>query len=161
MFEKVVVYCDTFINLIPLSFVLGFYVAYVAGRWWQQYMAIPWPDKIMHSVALYVTGNDEYGRMIRRTLMRYMNLTLILVLRSISSAVKRRFPTHEHLVEAGFMTTIELEMYQSVPSVEFNTYWIPCTWFINLLKETRKGSRITDSHGLQVIMEVFYLYLML
>jgi hypothetical protein len=45
LFEKVVVYCDTFINLIPLSFVLGFYVAYVAGRWWQQYVAIPWPDK--------------------------------------------------------------------------------------------------------------------
>ena len=44
-FEKIVVYCDTFINLIPLSFVLGFYVAYVAGRWWQQYTAIPWPDK--------------------------------------------------------------------------------------------------------------------
>jgi bestrophin-3 len=55
----------------------------------------------MHSVALYVTGNDEYGRMVRRTLMRYLNLTLILVLRSISSAVKRRFPTLEHLVEAG------------------------------------------------------------
>jgi len=52
------------------------------------------------------------------------------------------------------MTSVELEMYQSVPSVEFNTYWIPCTWFINLLKETKKGSRITDSHGLQVIMEV-------
>jgi predicted membrane chloride channel (bestrophin family) len=44
-FEQIVVYCDTFINLIPLSFVLGFYVAYVAGRWWQQYTAIPWPDK--------------------------------------------------------------------------------------------------------------------
>lgn len=55
----------------------------------------------MHSVALYVSGNDEYGRMVRRTLMRYLNLTLILVLRSISSAVKRRFPTLEHLVEAG------------------------------------------------------------
>jgi bestrophin, other len=45
LFEKVVVYCDKFISLIPLSFVLGFYVTYVAGRWWQQYMAIPWPDK--------------------------------------------------------------------------------------------------------------------
>jgi len=59
------------------------------------------------------------------------------------------------------MTTIELEMYQSVPSVEFNTYWIPCTWFISLLKEIKKGSRITDSHGLQVIVEVFLSLLML
>ncbi|XP_063219310.1 uncharacterized protein LOC134529312 isoform X2 [Bacillus rossius redtenbacheri] len=154
LFEKAVMYCDTFINLIPLSFVLGFYVSYVASRWWQQYMAIPWPDKIMHSIALYVNGNDDHGRMVRRTLVRYLNLSLILVLRSISSAVKRRFPTLDHLVESGFMTTVELEIYQSVPSVEFNTYWIPCTWFISLLKETRRESRITDPQGMKLIMEV-------
>lgn len=65
------------------------------------------------------------------------------------------------IILTGFMTSVELEMYQSVPSVEFNTYWIPCTWFINLLKETKKGNRITDSHGLQIIMQVFCLYLML
>ncbi|XP_071454392.1 bestrophin-2-like [Hetaerina americana] len=155
LFEKVVVYCDTFINLIPLSFVLGFYVAYVAARWWQQYMAIPWPDKMMHCVALYVNGDDETGRLARRTLMRYLNLSLVLVLRSISSAVKRRFPTLEHVVDSGFMTELELEMYRSVPSVEFNTYWIPCTWFVSLLKETRQARRITDSNGLKIIMEEF------
>lgn len=55
----------------------------------------------MHLIALYVNGNDDHGRMTRRTLMRYLNLTLILVLRSISSAVKRRFPKLDHLVEAG------------------------------------------------------------
>ncbi|XP_024940214.1 uncharacterized protein LOC107267237 isoform X2 [Cephus cinctus] len=153
-FEQVVVYCDTFINLIPLSFVLGFYVAYVAGRWWQQYTAIPWPDKVMHSVALYVTGDDEYGRMLRRALMRYLNLSLILVLRSISSAVKRRFPTLDHVVDSGFMTSLELELFQSVPSLEFNTYWIPCTWFINLLKEARQSHRLSDAQGLKIIMEV-------
>ncbi|XP_015516334.2 bestrophin-4 isoform X1 [Neodiprion lecontei] len=154
-FEQIVVYCDTFISLIPLSFVLGFYVSYVAGRWWEQYMAIPWPDKVMHSVALYVTGNDEYGRVLRRSLMRYLNLSLILVLRSISSAVKRRFPTLDHVVDSGFMTALELELFQSVPSVEFNTYWIPCTWFINLLKEARHSQRLTDSQGLKIIMEEF------
>ncbi|KAK3914123.1 Bestrophin-2 [Frankliniella fusca] len=169
LFEKVVVYCDTFINLIPLSFVLGFYVAYVAARWWNQYLAIPWPDKLMHSIALYVNGTDDHARMTRRTLMRYLNLTLILVLRSISSAVKRRFPKLDHLVEAvcpaprrvlpaGFMTPTELTLYQSVPSLEFNTYWIPCTWFILLLRETRRSNRIADPQGLKIIMEEFNEY---
>jgi len=57
--------------------------------------------RVMHLVALYVTGNDDYSRMLRRALMRYLNLSLILVLRSISSAVKRRFPTLDHVVDSG------------------------------------------------------------
>ena len=36
LFESVVKYFDAFLNMIPLSFVLGFYVSYVASRWWQQ-----------------------------------------------------------------------------------------------------------------------------
>lgn len=57
--------------------------------------------RVMHLVALYIMGNDDYSRMIRRALMRYLNLSLILVLRSISSAVKRRFPTLDHVVDSG------------------------------------------------------------
>uniref|UniRef100_T1KBQ6 Bestrophin homolog n=1 Tax=Tetranychus urticae TaxID=32264 RepID=T1KBQ6_TETUR len=112
-------------------------------------------SELMNNIAMYVPGSDETSRMLRRTLMRYLNLTLVLVLRSISIAVKRRFPTKEHLVEAGFMTKLELEMHTSVPSNEFNTFWIPCTWFINLLREARQECRITDSSGLKLIMEEF------
>ncbi|UYV73544.1 hypothetical protein LAZ67_10004060 [Cordylochernes scorpioides] len=45
MFEALCKYCQRFNDLIPLSFVLGFYVSLVVGRWWNQYDAIPWPDK--------------------------------------------------------------------------------------------------------------------
>lgn len=170
------IFCSAFVEIIPLSFILGFYVSFTATRWWQQYTAIPWPDKyvlfahpsdrqltfvpfffpcrLMNIIALYVPGNDVTSRVIRRTLMRYLNLTLVLVLRSISIPVKRRFPTKEHLVEAGFMSRPELEMYSSVPSHEFNTFWIPCTWFVNLLREAKSECRITDSGGIKLIMEV-------
>ena len=53
------------------------------------------------------------------------------------------------------MTSLELELFQSVPSLEFNTYWIPCTWFINLLKEARRSHRLPDAQGLKIIMEVY------
>ncbi|XP_054724620.1 bestrophin-1-like isoform X2 [Uloborus diversus] len=109
----------------------------------------------MNSLSLYVPGYDETSRVLRRTLMRYLNVALVLVLRSISMAVKRRFPTRDHLVEAGFMTKLELEMLNSVPSTEFNTFWIPCTWFVNLLREAKQECRITDSNGLKLIMEEF------
>lgn len=55
----------------------------------------------MNTVILYVDGLDERGRMIRRTLMRYWNLSFVMILSSISIAVKKRFPTLDHLVEAG------------------------------------------------------------
>ena len=83
LFESVVRYFDAFLTLIPLSFVLGFYVSFVASRWWQQFLAIPWPDKLYHSIALYIPGYDEESRMLRRCLIRWMNLALILVLRYI------------------------------------------------------------------------------
>ncbi|XP_050420092.1 bestrophin-4-like isoform X2 [Adelges cooleyi] len=155
VFEKMVRYCDAFITQLPLSFILGFYVTYVAKRWWKQYLAIPWPDKAMHTVSLYIDGNDDHGRMIRRSLMRYLILTLIMVLRSISSSVKKRFPTLEHVVDSGFMTADELQIFQSLPNIEFNTYWIPCTWFTHVLKEAKKANRIDDPQGMKLIMEEF------
>ena len=147
-------YFDAFLNLIPLSFVLGFYVSYVASRWWQQFLAIPWPDKLFHSIACYIEGFDDDSRMLRRSLMRWMNLALILVLRSISSAVKQRFPTLDHVVEAGFMTVNEKKLFESVPANEFNTYWVPCTWFVYRLQEATKHGRLLNQYALENIMRV-------
>eukprot|EP00092_Neocalanus_flemingeri_P019066 GFUD01020655.1.p1 GENE.GFUD01020655.1~~GFUD01020655.1.p1 ORF type:complete len:712 (-),score=139.07 GFUD01020655.1:319-2454(-) len=155
LFESVVKYFDAFLNLIPLSFVLGFYVSYVASRWWQQFLAIPWPDKLFHSIACYVEGFDEDARMLRRSLMRWMNLALILVLRSISSAVKQRFPTLDHVVEAGFMTANEKKLFESVPANEFNTYWVPCTWFVFRLQEATKQGKLLNQYALENIMREF------
>jgi len=155
LFESVVKYFDAFLNLIPLSFVLGFYVSYVASRWWQQFLAIPWPDKLFHSIACYVEGFDEDSRMLRRSLMRWMNLALILVLRSISSAVKQRFPTLDHVVEAGFMTVNEKKLFESVPANEFNTYWVPCTWFVFRLQEATKQGKLLNQYALENIMREF------
>lgn len=39
VFEDIVKYCATYSNLIPLSFVLGFYVTIVMTRWWNQYVS--------------------------------------------------------------------------------------------------------------------------
>ncbi|RXG68501.1 Bestrophin-2 [Armadillidium vulgare] len=50
-FEKVSEHCEKFTDLIPVSFVLGFYVSIVVQRWWAQYEYLPWPD----SLALFVS----------------------------------------------------------------------------------------------------------
>ena len=44
--------------------------------------------------------------------------------------MKQRFPTLDHVVDTGFMTKNEKKLFEAVPANEFNTYWVPCTWFI-------------------------------
>ena len=99
--------------------------------------------------------------MLRRSLMRWMNLAMILVLRSISSAVKQRFPTLDHVVEAGFMTVNEKKLFESVPANEFNTYWVPCTWFVYRLQEATKHGRLLNQYALENIMRVRQFLVML
>lgn len=101
MFERISLYCHEFNSLIPVAFVLGFYVSIVVNRWWEQFKTIPYPSRMAMFVSALVTGNDERGRLMRRTIMRYLCLSYVMTMSSISPAVKKRFPTLEHMTEAG------------------------------------------------------------
>ena len=57
-----------------------------------------------------IQGHDERGRLMRRTIMRYINLSLILTLRLVCLPVKKRFPHYDHLVEAGILEKREKEV---------------------------------------------------
>ncbi|XP_077183363.1 bestrophin-2a [Paroedura picta] len=151
-FEKLVIYCDNYANLIPVSFVLGFYVTLVVNRWWSQYTCMPMPDRLMCVISGAVHGTDERGRLYRRTLMRYSSLSAVLILRSVSTAVFKRFPTMDHVVEAGFMTREERKKFENLNS-SYNKYWIPCVWFTNLAAQARKEGRIRDNSALKLVME--------
>ena len=82
-------------------FLPGFYVTLVVSRWWGQFENVPWPDRLAALIGGHVRGADEASRLTRRTLMRYANLSGVLIYRSVSTAVYKRFPTMEHLVQAG------------------------------------------------------------
>ncbi|TNN49923.1 Bestrophin-2 [Liparis tanakae] len=130
-FEKLAIYCNHYASLIPMSFVLGFYVTLVVNRWWSQYTSIPLPDRLMCVLSGGLQGTDERGRLLRRTMMRYASLSALLILRSVSTAVFKRFPTMDHVVEAGFMSREERKKFEGLHS-PYNKYWIPCVWFTNL-----------------------------
>ena len=55
-FEKVRIYFGSHSESIPMSFVLGFYVTLVVGRWWQQYKLLPWPDTLALFVSAAIPG---------------------------------------------------------------------------------------------------------
>ncbi|EFB20955.1 hypothetical protein PANDA_015906, partial [Ailuropoda melanoleuca] len=152
MFEKLTLYCDSYIQLIPISFVLGFYVTLVVTRWWNQYENLPWPDRLMNLVSGLVEGKDEQGRLLRRTLIRYANLGNVLILRSVSAAVYKRFPSSQHLVKAGFMTPAERTHLEKL-SLPHNTFWVPWVWFANLSMKAWIGGRIRDPVLLQSLLD--------
>ncbi|XP_045323196.1 bestrophin-3 isoform X1 [Leopardus geoffroyi] len=150
-FEKLSIYCDRYAEQIPVTFVLGFYVTLVVNRWWNQFVNLPWPDRLMFLISSSVHGSDEHGRLLRRTLMRYVNLTSLLIFRSVSTAVYKRFPTMDHVVEAGFMTADERKLFDHLKSPHLK-YWVPFIWFGNLAAKARKEGRIRDSVDLQSLM---------
>lgn len=52
-------------------------------------------------IASFCTGSEVSDRLFRRTLVRYLMLAEVIVFRSISTAVKKRFPTEDHVRDAG------------------------------------------------------------
>ncbi|XP_075946044.1 bestrophin-2a [Anarhichas minor] len=153
LFEKLSIYCDRYAELIPVSFVLGFYVTLVVSRWWGQFENVPWPDRLAALVGGHVRGTDEASRLTRRTLMRYANLSGVLIYRSVSTAVYKRFPTMEHVVRAGLMTSDELRHLEDLRSPH-NKFWVPCMWFVSLALRARTEGRINNDVALTAILTV-------
>lgn len=151
-FEHIARYCNSYTNLIPISFVLGFYVTVVVQRWWQQFSNVPWPDRTLYVLGSYLVGLDEHGRILRRTVARYMLFAWILILRSVSVSVMKRYPTLQHIVEAGYITHEEATMYEKV-ECQYNKFWVPLVWANGVLTRARKEGRIESEIGFRLVIE--------
>ena len=56
-FELMCIYAERFSGSIPIALLTGFYVSSVVSRWWDQFMALPYPDKIALKLVAFVPGN--------------------------------------------------------------------------------------------------------
>ncbi len=52
------------------------------------------------------------------------------------------------------MTPTEKELFSAVPANEFNTYWVPCTWFVYRIQEATKKGKLLNQYSLENIMRV-------
>lgn len=155
VFESVVDYCKEYSTLIPLSFVLGFYVNIVMQRWWNQYTAIPRPDSLAVFVSSTVHGQDERGRVMRRTIMRYACLSVSMVFTMISPRVKKRFPTLGHFVEAGLLQPGEKEIMDDLNSKfpKHSKHWLPLVWAASIVTGARKEGRVRDDFAVKTMLD--------
>jgi len=154
VFEKVALECDYFSQLIPVSFVLGFYVTLVVARWWDQYNYLPWPDNLAMLLSTTIEGHDRQSVMMRRTIARYANLSSTMTFIMISSQAKKRFPTTEHLMDAGLLEKNELVIFRKMDNKsEHPKYWMPLVWAGTIVKRARREGRIKDDFAMRAIME--------
>lgn len=114
IFIKYVVLFDSWTKEIPLTFLLGFYVAMIIRRWWDCCQLISWPDHLLFNVSALIRGDDAETRIIRKTIARYAILSSVLAWRSISLRVLARYPTEKHLLDSGLINKEELELFRTV-----------------------------------------------
>ncbi|XP_032599436.1 bestrophin-2 isoform X2 [Drosophila grimshawi] len=158
LFNKIRLYFAQQGENLPMSFVLGFYVNLVVKRWWEQYRLLPWPDTLALFISAAIpnsTGgvNNETGRLMRRNIMRYMVLAYVITLQRISLRVKRRFPTTQHLVDAGLMHESEMKIFEAMNQKSpMSKYWMPLVWATNIINRARKEGLIASDHIVQTIL---------
>lgn len=155
VFEAVVHYSESYQDLSTLSFILGFFVSKVFGRWWEQWEAVPFPTSLAVYVSSTLHGYDEVGRAMRRTIMRYTCLSLTMIFRSLSPRVVKRFPHMGDMVDAGLINEDELEVLEELDRKfpGYGKYWLPICWAATIATRAREDGRIKDDFALKTIME--------
>lgn len=147
-FESVVIHCARFRNLIPVSFVLGFYVSLVVSRWWSTCLSLPWPDTLAIDVGTFIPGQDPESRRVRALILRYANLVIAMTFAMISPAVKKKLPTWQHFVVAGYLTNKEMQILQKLDSNnKLHKAWLPIAWACKTAQKARKNECIISDLG--------------
>uniref|UniRef100_A0A183D192 Bestrophin homolog n=1 Tax=Gongylonema pulchrum TaxID=637853 RepID=A0A183D192_9BILA len=140
MFERTAMYFGNYLNDNNLMFILGFFLTCVATRWDVLLRNIGFIESLALFVSACVRGEDDESRMYRRTIVRHACLAQCLVLRDISVRVRRRFPTMESLIDAGFLTKKELDKFNSYKT-SYDKFWVPISWSLTNVMNARRTEK--------------------
>uniref|UniRef100_A0A0N5AJ41 Bestrophin homolog n=1 Tax=Syphacia muris TaxID=451379 RepID=A0A0N5AJ41_9BILA len=143
IFESFAYYCRSGVGDIPLTFMLGFFVNLIIQRWTDAFKNMGYLENQAIHISSMIFGKDDDSRLLRRTIARYLCLAQVLVFRDISARVRKRFPTYESVVKAGFMQSHELEKMDSY-RLDYVKYWVPINWAFALVIKARKEENIKN-----------------
>ncbi|XP_016055835.1 PREDICTED: LOW QUALITY PROTEIN: bestrophin-1 [Miniopterus natalensis] len=150
MFEKLALYCDSYIQLIPIPFVLGLYTCNTA------------PSHLL-SPELHIVGTQELffeRKRMAEELRGPYRLSRDLGLNPgppvgpghlASHPSTGPPPTAASLYPAGFMTPAKHKHLEKL-SLWHTTFWVPWVWFANLSMKAWIGGRIRDPVLLQSLL---------
>ncbi|VDD93097.1 unnamed protein product [Enterobius vermicularis] len=146
-FERVVKTMQDFENFFPLTFMLGFYVTLVCGRWWSMIMSIGLIDNLALTVANYMRGLDQRTIRYKRAIVRYMCLLQVMVYRSVSTSCKKKYPTLKSIADAGYLEPNELSQFSE------DNFWMSVHWALSLTIKAREEGLIKSDYFVKHIIE--------
>jgi len=113
---------------------------------------LPFPDGVALQVTGNLSGHDKRGRLLRRTVVRYMNASYVIKLAAMSPPVKKRFPSYRHLIEAGLLVEEEAQLLVH-SEVEKPPYVVPLVWAIAICHQALKENRIDNIYAFHGIVD--------
>lgn len=130
---------------IPMHFVLGFFVLLVVDRWRFVHRSIPTADTFSLLLNSAISSNSEKSRLMRRAIVRYMIVSYIINLRTLSLKMRKRFPTFQSIVNLGILLKNEEEILEKIEKQTLmTTYVIPLVWATNIINRARKEGFINN-----------------
>lgn len=72
----------------------------------------------------------------------------------ISPSVKKRFPTLDHMVKAGFMKEEEKKIFEMMDiKTSHPKYWMPLVWAGSIVTRARKEGRVKDDFAMKTLVD--------
>lgn len=169
-FTRFISFFESYVQGMPITFILGFYVSLVVNRWWSLYNSLPWPDDVALTLRQVISGWDEKShltedqienlseeeknkiktehleeqRKVRRTIIRYSILSYILAIWPNSKRLQARYYTWNKLEETGLVRRDEKDAVKDA-----DNWWVPMQWSVEILSDAlTKGLMKTmkDTH---------------
>ncbi|XP_054281455.1 bestrophin-2-like [Macrosteles quadrilineatus] len=150
--QRVKLYLANNLYTFPVPFVLSFFVENVATKWWHQYQLLPSADTLAIYTNATIPGKDDQSRIIRRTIVRYAVLSLVLTMRNISVGIRKRFPTIHHVQEAGLILEEERNHFDKLETQATASHWIPLVWAANVATYAKTINKISSDHCLKLLI---------
>ncbi|CEF68815.1 Bestrophin/UPF0187 family-containing protein [Strongyloides ratti] len=145
-FDRVSYAILKFQSFIPLTFMLGFYVTQVVMRWFLIIDNLSFIDSFSIYCTQYISGMDIRSQFMRRSILRYMATSQVLVYRDISPKVRKRFPEYSHIKDQGYLTEDECEKLSHQARNTLAPWWIPVSWAMKLIIDASKEGRLDNGH---------------
>uniref|UniRef100_A0A1I7YD51 Bestrophin homolog n=1 Tax=Steinernema glaseri TaxID=37863 RepID=A0A1I7YD51_9BILA len=152
-------------DLIPMTFMLGFYVTKIISRWSECFANLAFCDTWVssrsshHAEKIQVLSTDCWTRP-GNGLQGAEGETdhrQLLVYRDISMVIRKRFPTLETVRFAGFWNKNEMDAFESVDTSN-RKYWVPIKWAMMATMEARKDGLIKNDFAVQDIFKEILIF---